>query len=104
MSRFRARRAFAGFILAALLVAAPARAAGFSEPWLHVQDLWSRAWSWLTDLWPAHPPDAADPQARGKDSTGPPPNPPNPPDPPKPGCPRPPGWNGDSGPGADPDG
>ena len=103
MSRFKARRAFAGFILAALLVTAPARAAGFSEPMLHLQDLWSRAWSWLTDLWTAHPPDAADPQPRVKDSNGPPPGPP--PGPNKPGChPRPPGWNGDSGPGADPDG
>jgi len=106
MSQFRARRAFAGFILAALLVAAPARAAGFSEPMLHLQDLWSRAWSWLTDLWQAGPQEPATARPQEKDHhPGPPPGPP--PDP-NPGCPHPdpPGWHGggESGPGADPDG
>jgi hypothetical protein len=99
MSRSGIRRALAGFVLAALLVAAPARAAGFSEPVLHLQDLWSRAWSWLTDLWTAAPEDAATARPMEKDHHSGPPPPPR-----KPGCPHPPGWNGDSGPGADPDG
>jgi alkanesulfonate monooxygenase SsuD/methylene tetrahydromethanopterin reductase-like flavin-dependent oxidoreductase (luciferase family) len=99
MSRFRARRAVAGWVLAALLVAAPTRAAGFSEPALHLQDLWIRAWSWLTDLWTAHPPDVSALATQEKDCTGPPP--PYPGDPPPP---RPRGAQGDQGPGIDPDG
>ena len=102
MSRFRARRALAGWVLVALLAAAPARAGGFSEPALHLQDLWSRAWSWLTDLWQTGPQEPATARPQEKDHhPGPPPGNPNPgshhPDPP---------WHGggESGPGADPDG
>jgi len=99
MSRFSARRALAGFVLAALLAAAPARAGGFSEPALHLQDLWSRAWSWLTDLWTAHPQDALPPSTLEKDQPpGPPPQPGNPHQKP------PNGWHGDQGSGIDPDG
>ena len=101
MSRFRARRAFAGFILAALLLTAPARAGGFSEPALHLQDLWSRAWSWLTDLWTADPQGAPTARPMEKDHHHHPPGPP----PGDPGCPHPhPPGGGESGPGADPDG
>jgi hypothetical protein len=52
MSRPRTHRAIAGIALAVLLAtAAPARAAGFLEGALPPQDLWTRAWSWLMDLW-----------------------------------------------------
>ena len=103
MSRFRTRRAFAGWVLAALLATAPARAAGVPELVLPLQDLWSRAWSWLTDLWTANSEDAARPGTLEKDQLpGLPPGPPpyHPGDPPAP----PPGSHGEQGPGIDPDG
>jgi hypothetical protein len=99
MSKFRARRAFAGFVLVALLVSAPARAGGLSEPAFQLQDLWSHAWSWVTHLWTTQPRDVSAPGTLTKEQ---PPGPPSPPADPPP--PRPRGTQGDQGPGIDPDG
>ena len=102
MSRPSIRRTVAGLVLAALLAtAAPARATGYQvTAGLQLGDLWSRAWSWLTDLWTGGgPAGAATPQNHSKALPGPPPKPP--PGPPPPGL-R--GTNGDQGSGVDPDG
>jgi len=92
MSPPRIRRTVAGFILAMLVAtAAPARAADIRLPALGLQDLWSRAWSWLIA-----PSDAATPREHGRKSLTPAP-PPGPP----PNTGR---TNGDKGSGLDPDG
>lgn len=106
MTRLSIRRAFAGLALAALLTAAPASAAGFQvEKGLQLSDLWSRAWSWLADLWAGGDSGTGAEASRGygkcDSKPGPPPGPP------------PPGrlggqtsglGGGDDGSGIDPDG
>jgi len=93
------RRTLAGFALAMLLAnAAPVGAAALRLPdGPGLQGLWSRAWSWLTDVWTGGSPERpAAPPSHGKEQPGPPP---------KPGLP--PGANGnrgDQGSGVDPDG
>jgi hypothetical protein len=100
------RRAFAGLALAALLTAAPARAAGFQlEKGLQLSDLWSRAWSWLGDFWAGTDSGTDAEASRGYGKCDPKPGPP--PGPPSPG--RRGGQtsgfgDGDTGSGVDPDG
>jgi len=96
---------FVGAVIAGLLAAAaPARASGLRlADGLRLQDLWSSAWSWMAELWPAGDgaEGAAVPRAYSKDNPGPPPGPPKP---------KPPaqtnggGHGGDNGGGSDPDG
>lgn len=102
MTRLSIRRAFAGLALAALLTAAPARAAGFQlEKGLQLSDLWSRAWSWLGDFWAGT--DGLKPQGCEKSDPKPGPQP-GPPPPGRRGGQTNGFGDGDTGSGVDPDG
>ncbi|HEV8581491.1 MAG TPA: hypothetical protein VGX68_20695 [Thermoanaerobaculia bacterium] len=101
MSRPSIRRAIAGLALAALFAAPASGASLWLTGGFAPQDLWSRAWSWFTELWAergiAEP--AAAPRNPSKivPGTSPPPKPP-------PQAERPGDNDDDMGGGLDPDG